>query len=139
MTEIDDPRIYFAAERTLLAWIRTGLTLVGMGFVVARFGLFLRIVRNAPDASASAGSTWIGVGLVVLGSLAIGIAAWQHAKFWHGLGKTYQTRPAVMRWSVVFAMLIALIGLALGGYLVFSANEAESQHRSAAPEVDSAS
>jgi len=139
MAEIDDPRIYFAAERTLLAWVRTGLTLVGMGFVVARFGLFLRIVRNAPDASASAGSTWIGVGLVVLGSLSIGIAAWQHAKFWHGLGKTYQTRPAVMRWSVVFAMLIALIGFALGGYLVVSANEAESQHRAAVSAVDSAS
>lgn len=139
MTEIDDPRIYFAAERTLLAWIRTGLTLVGMGFVVARFGLFLRIVRNAPDAATHAGSTWIGVGLVVLGSLSIGIAAWQHAKFWRGLGKSYQTRVAAMRWSVVFAMLIALIGFALGGYLVFSANEAESLHRATAPEVDSAS
>jgi putative membrane protein len=127
MAEIDDPRIYFAAERTLLAWVRTGLTLVGMGFVVARFGLFLRIVRNAPDASASAGSTWIGVGLVVLGSLAIGIAAWQHAKFWRGLGKTYQTRPVVMRWSVVFAMLISMIGLALGAYLVIiCANDAEA-------------
>jgi putative membrane protein len=132
MADIDDPRIYFAAERTLLAWVRTGLTLVGMGFVVARFGLFLRIVRNAPDASASSGSTWIGVGLVVLGSVAIGVAAWQHAKFWHGLGRSQQTRPAVMRWSVVFAMLIALIGLALGAYLVISANDAEAGRAAAA-------
>ena len=37
-----DPRVVFAAERTLLAWIRTGLSLMGFGFVVARFGLFLR-------------------------------------------------------------------------------------------------
>jgi len=37
-----DPRVYFAAERTLLAWIRTGLAMMGFGFVVARFGLFLR-------------------------------------------------------------------------------------------------
>jgi putative membrane protein len=42
MNEINDPRVYFAAERTLLAWIRTGLTVVGLGFVVARFGLFFR-------------------------------------------------------------------------------------------------
>ena len=40
----DDPRIYFAAERTLLAWLRTGLGLMGVGFAVARFGLFLRLL-----------------------------------------------------------------------------------------------
>jgi hypothetical protein len=28
---------YLAAERTHLAWIRTGLALMGFGFVVARF------------------------------------------------------------------------------------------------------
>ncbi len=38
----DDPRVSLAAERTFLAWIRTGLALMGFGFVVARFGLFLR-------------------------------------------------------------------------------------------------
>jgi hypothetical protein len=37
-----DPRVRFAAERTLLAWIRTGLAMMGFGFVVARFGWFLR-------------------------------------------------------------------------------------------------
>ena len=40
-----DPRVFFAAERTLLAWIRTGLGLVGMGFVVAKFGLFFRLLQ----------------------------------------------------------------------------------------------
>lgn len=32
-----DPRVFFAAERTLLAWMRTALALMGLGFVVARF------------------------------------------------------------------------------------------------------
>ena len=66
---------------------------------------------------------WRGVGLVVLGSLAIGIAAWQHAKFWKGLEKPYQTRLGAMKWSVVFAMLVTVIGLALGAYLVLSAGD----------------
>ena len=33
---------YLANERTFLAWIRTSIALIGLGFVVARFGLFLR-------------------------------------------------------------------------------------------------
>jgi len=32
---------FLAAERTFLAWIWTGLSLMGSGFVVARFGLYL--------------------------------------------------------------------------------------------------
>jgi putative membrane protein len=40
-----DPRVYFAAERTMLAWLRTGITIMAFGFVVARFGVFLRLVQ----------------------------------------------------------------------------------------------
>ncbi|MGA9968262.1 MAG: DUF202 domain-containing protein [Terriglobales bacterium] len=46
---------YLAAERTFLAWIRTGLALMGFGFVVARFGLFLQqiqVVEHAPAAQS---------------------------------------------------------------------------------------
>jgi putative membrane protein len=35
-------RDHAANERTLLAWIRTGVALMGFGFAIARFGLFLR-------------------------------------------------------------------------------------------------
>ena len=35
----EDPRVRLAAERTLLAWIRTSVALMGLGFVVARFGV----------------------------------------------------------------------------------------------------
>jgi hypothetical protein len=57
-----DPRIYFAAERTYLAWIRTGLGLMGFGFVVARFGLFLKeLVITRPDlAIKSSGVLTLG-------------------------------------------------------------------------------
>jgi putative membrane protein len=75
MNDADDPRVYFAAERTLLAWVRTGLTVIGLGFVVARFGLFLHLLRPDSTSGAHVGSTMIGVGLVLLGSVAVGMAA----------------------------------------------------------------
>jgi putative membrane protein len=43
-------RDYLAEERTFLAWIRTSLALIGFGFVVARFGLFLAEILQAPQA-----------------------------------------------------------------------------------------
>ncbi|MPZ77370.1 MAG: DUF202 domain-containing protein [Deltaproteobacteria bacterium] len=39
MSDLNDPRVFFAADRTLLAWTRTGITLMGFGFVIERFGL----------------------------------------------------------------------------------------------------
>lgn len=49
MSDLNDPRVFFAAERTLLAWNRTSLTLMAFGFVVERFGLFLHML--APQTS----------------------------------------------------------------------------------------
>jgi Domain of unknown function (DUF202) len=46
-----DIREHLAAERTLLAYVRTGLALMGFGFVVARFGLFLREIRFVQSGS----------------------------------------------------------------------------------------
>ena len=65
-----DPRVYMAAERTFLAWIRTSLALMAFGFVIARFGLFLRELE-ATNAGAAAVPTAfslpIGVAFVLIG------------------------------------------------------------------------
>lgn len=67
-------RLHQANERTMLAWIRTGIALMAFGFAIARFGLFLRqlaalgsvAVPHAPNL----GSAWIGSLLVALGMIA---------------------------------------------------------------------
>lgn len=121
-----DPRIPLASERTLLAWVRTSLALMGFGFVVARFGLLLREIsgESAGNSLPPSGgmSIWFGTGLVALGAATAFLAAVQHVRFLDTLerGETY--RPS--RWSlgVLVAGAVAVIGLLMGGYLVLMRN-----------------
>ena len=84
---MSDPRVFFASERTPLAWIRTGLTIMGLGFVVGRFGLFLgflaaqRMPSMAPDASSLHLSTGVGMALVLLGNASMIFASIQPRRF----------------------------------------------------------
>ena len=66
MSDLNDPRVLFAAERTLMAWNRTGLTLMAFGFVLERFGLFLHVLRKTPDSVGRDLSFWIGIGFIAL-------------------------------------------------------------------------
>src|SRR5688572_3807298 len=56
-----DPRVFFAAERTLLAWIRTALALMGLGFVVARFD-----VLAGGASSVAAGTALIAISVAFI-------------------------------------------------------------------------
>lgn len=118
MAAPEDPRVYFAAERTLLAWVRTGLAVMGLGFVVARFGMFLQMMGRDREGAPHIGSTVIGVGLVVLGAVAVALAAWQHVRFCRTLSPDERPRANLSSWSVVFAFLLAIIGVMLAGYLL---------------------
>jgi putative membrane protein len=112
---------YLAAERTLLAWIRTGLALMGFGFVVARFGLFLQemqVTQRVLSGQSYGLSLWFGTSLIAVGVIVNAFAGWHHLRLVRALdlGKTSPSRPS--RQAVALAYFLALIGLAMAIYLV---------------------
>ena len=119
----EDPRVRFAIERTLLAWVRTGLALMGFGFVVARFGLFLREIeavrQAAPLKSPTGLSLWIGTALILLGVLVNLLVSAEHLRLMRHVqsGPPYGVRSWLL--GVGVALVLALIGIAMAVYLVF--------------------
>jgi putative membrane protein len=123
--EAGDPRTYLAAERTLLAWIRTGLAMMGFGFVVARFGLFLREVeamQGSPAPQRLAVSLWVGTTLVVLGVAANFLAAIQHWLSIRRLNRGQPLRFRSLSLGIAVALMLAVLGLLIAGYLIFGLN-----------------
>jgi putative membrane protein len=117
-----DPRVFFAAERTLLAWLRTGLTIIALGFVVSRFSLFVQLLalqsyELLPHPRSSLPAA-LGLGFVIVGALAIMLAAIQHHRFVTTL--TQQDLP--LAYSKTFAVglsfVVGMLGIALAAYLL---------------------
>jgi len=92
---VDRSRQHLANERTFLSWMRTSIALIGLGFIVARFGLFLRefglvvksnsninIINNGSNNNANTAaslfghyqSSLIGITIIILGIVLIGLA-----------------------------------------------------------------
>lgn len=122
---MSDPRVYFAAERTLLAWVRSGLTVMALGFVVARFGLFLALLSSSAGTAAVQphphwASSTLGIALVVLGAATILGALWNHRAYVRSLPPA--DCPALpLPWLTGFlALAVALIGIALALYLAIA-------------------
>lgn len=119
---MNDPRVFFAAERTLLAWVRTGITVMALGFVVERFGLFLRMVSGQPLSIPQRGfSLWLGVSLLTMGAGVAVVSALQFRTVLRGLGEKEFPRGYWTSLGVWLNFLLAVVGLALALHFVISA------------------
>lgn len=118
MSDLNDPRVLFAAERTLLAWNRTSLTLMAFGFVIERFGLFVHMLSPGSIAPPQRGfSFWIGVAFIVLGALASCAAVIQYRSVLRTLKPVEIPLGYWVCLGVVANLAVAALGIALAVYL----------------------
>ncbi|HEY9743451.1 MAG TPA: DUF202 domain-containing protein [Coleofasciculaceae cyanobacterium] len=115
MSKIDRQREHQANERTFLAWLRTSVALIGFGFAIARFGLFLhelqiRLTAQDTPTNSYISSQSLGVGLVLVGIIFIILAVWRYNQvFWQIEQANYQpTRLMVWLTAGVVILLGAL-------------------------------
>ena len=82
MADQKDPRIFFAAERTLLAWTRTSITFLGFGVLIERFGMFVKMTLGTQaEILHRSLAFWLGLAFILCG---VGIAVMssiQHSRF----------------------------------------------------------
>ena len=114
MSNLDDPRVLFAAERTLMAWSRTAAGLMAFGFVIDRTAVLM------PRAAASAAfALWIGLAFVLLGVVLSMLSIVQYRRSVATL-RAVEIPPGYwVNLSVYVSALIGLLGLALAAYLTF--------------------
>ena len=108
---------HLANERTFLAWMRTTIALISLGFVLARIGPWL--TESGTHAPHLITRAWpVGMGLVIFGALLTLLAAWRYdavnREIEAGLVKT----DRALVWSVTIA--ITLVSAALTIYIALT-------------------
>jgi uncharacterized membrane protein YidH (DUF202 family) len=76
--EVEDPRVYCSAERTLLSWLRTGISIMVFGFVIEKFDFFLSKLAYILHKKIAMASTFAGMDLlfIALGMITLICGFW---------------------------------------------------------------
>lgn len=115
-----DLRVFFAGQRTMLAWVRTGVSLMGFGFVVAKFGMFVREMgemRGLDEPSRGVVSLWAGTALLAVGVAVNVVAAVRYARFARAFNSDAAPQPTGIKPEITLAVVLASLGVMMAVYL----------------------
>jgi putative membrane protein len=111
---------HLANERTFLAWIRTGISVMAFGFVVERFGLLLRELGLKSAGAGTSNNTisysrLLGIGITVLGIVLLIIALLNFIRIQRSIDEE-RYHPGIV-FAIVLTVIASIIGILLAIYL----------------------
>jgi putative membrane protein len=109
-----DPRSLLAVERTMLAWLRTGISLITFGFLIAKIGVWLEGQKAGEEMP---GSVSMGALFVIMGAVANLLALIRFLQFRHAI-LTSNVAPTSRLALSCFAGSVTLLGAALGAVVL---------------------
>ena len=114
VSALNDPRVLFAAERTLLAWNRTSLGLIAFGYVVERAGLLLKVVAPSQVSPGSDILTlWLGLAFMALGVFTAAFSSRQYLSVLRTLKPAEFPQGYAPRWGLLVNGVVSLLGAVL--------------------------
>lgn len=118
MSNLTDPRVLFAAERTLLAWNRTSISFMAFGFVVERFGLFINLMgKDEMKFIQREFSFYLGILFVVLAVIISFSSIFQYKNIILSLNKNEIPKGYKIWLTAIVNGIVGLLGLILIYYL----------------------
>ena len=118
---IKNYRDHAANERTFLAWVRTAIAVMGFGFLIERFDVFLATMASAGSSrSAGHGHTFAneaGLAFIVLGVAMTAVAAIRFFRIAKQIDRTETVPSSGSLFDLALAVLLGLLGLSLFLYL----------------------
>jgi len=119
MSDLNDPRVFFAAERTLLAWSRTSITVMVFGFVVERFGLLAKLILPRGEEFIERNiSFWVGLVFILFGVALSFVSSTQYLRVLKTLRKEEIPQGYWRHLSVVTNLMLGVLGLLVAIYLL---------------------
>lgn len=113
MSNLDDPRVLFAAERTLLAWNRTSLALSAFGFMIERSGVLIRVLRPESLKTPEIFTFLVGLAFILVGAFCAFYSTLQYSAVLRTLTPKEIPHGYRIGWGMAINWLVAILATAL--------------------------